>query len=124
VRGCAADSVGDHYGRTEQAPRLAPTTLHRSDPCKQLEGDDVQWLDSSSESALAFALRRLHEQPVALLLARRVGDGVELSELELAIEPERVERLRVGPLSLGSVQRLLQTPGRLHGRSAAARANP
>jgi DNA-binding CsgD family transcriptional regulator len=70
--------------------------------------DDVQWLDSSSESALAFAIRRLHEQPVALLLARRVGHGVQPSELERAVEPERVQRLRVGPLSLGLVQRLLQ----------------
>jgi DNA-binding CsgD family transcriptional regulator len=71
--------------------------------------DDVQWLDPSSTSALAFALRRLREQPVRVLLARRLGKGQERSELERAIEPERVERLTAGPLSLGATHQLLQT---------------
>ena len=35
--------------------------------------DDVQWLDGSSAAALEFALRRLHDQPIRLLLARRLG---------------------------------------------------
>ena len=35
--------------------------------------DDVQWLDPSSVSSLAFALRRMREQPILLLLARRLG---------------------------------------------------
>ena len=39
--------------------------------------DDVQWLDPSSASALAFALRRLREQPILLLLARRLGEEAE-----------------------------------------------
>jgi DNA-binding CsgD family transcriptional regulator len=70
--------------------------------------DDVQWLDPSSASALAFALRRMREQSILLLLARRVGDGAESSALEQAIEPDRLERLRVGPLSLGAIHRILQ----------------
>jgi DNA-binding CsgD family transcriptional regulator len=70
--------------------------------------DDVQWLDPSSAGALAFALRRLQERPVLLVLARRVGVGGEPAEVEQALEAERVERLRVGPLSLGAVQRLLR----------------
>jgi predicted ATPase len=37
--------------------------------------DDVQWLDASSSSALAFALRRLASNQVLLLLARRLGEG-------------------------------------------------
>src|SRR5215210_4823592 len=78
--------------------------------------DDVQWLDPSSAGALAFALRRLEETPVLLLLARRLG--AEPSELERALEPERVERLRVAPLSLGAIQKLLQT------RSGRAFARP
>jgi len=73
--------------------------------------DDVQWLDPSSASALAFALRRLHQQSILLLLARRLGDEAAASELERAIEADRVERLPVGPLSLGAIHRLLQ--GRL-----------
>ena len=38
--------------------------------------DDVQWLDPSSASALAFALRRLAEEDIRILLARRLGDGI------------------------------------------------
>ena len=41
--------------------------------------DDVQWLDASSSSALAFALRRLAASPVLVLLARRLVAGVEPS---------------------------------------------
>ncbi len=70
--------------------------------------DDVQWLDPSSASALAFALRRIHQRPVLLLLARRLGESIERSELERAIEAERVERLRVGPLSLGAIHGVLR----------------
>jgi DNA-binding CsgD family transcriptional regulator len=81
--------------------------------------DDVQWLDPSSASALAFALRRLGAA-VRLLIARRL----EPSELEQSVG---VERLRVGPLSVGALHRLLhdrlgrpfarQTLLRIHERS-------
>jgi len=70
--------------------------------------DDVQWLDPSSASALAFALRRLDEQSILLLLARRLGEGAETPALERAIQADRVERLLVGPLSLGAIHQLLQ----------------
>ena len=70
--------------------------------------DDVQWLDPSSSSTLAFALRRLAASPVLVLLARRPLDGAERSELEQALAVERVQRLRVGPLSVGALHRLLQ----------------
>jgi DNA-binding CsgD family transcriptional regulator len=66
--------------------------------------DDVQWLDRSSADALSFALRRLEREPVRVLLARR-GDRV--STLELAL-PGAVERLSVGPLSLGAIQGLVR----------------
>jgi DNA-binding CsgD family transcriptional regulator len=70
--------------------------------------DDVQWLDPSTMSALAFALRRMREQPIFLLLARRFGEGAETTELERAIQADRVERVHVGPLSLGATHQLLQ----------------
>jgi DNA-binding CsgD family transcriptional regulator len=89
--------------------------------------DDVQWFDPSSSSALAFALRRLAECPVLVLLARRLVDKTEPSELERALGAERVERLPVGPLSVGALHRLLhdrlgrpfarQTLLRIHDRS-------
>src|SRR5581483_8346935 len=81
--------------------------------------DDVQWLDPSSASALAFALRRLGAA-VRLVIARRL----EPCELEQSVD---VERLRVGPLSVGALHRLLhdrlgrpfarQTLLRIHERS-------
>jgi DNA-binding CsgD family transcriptional regulator len=89
--------------------------------------DDVQWLDPSSASALAFALRRLGKSRVLLLLARRAVDGSQPATVEGALDAERVERLRVGPLSVGALHRLLhdrlerpfarQTLLRIHERS-------
>lgn len=70
--------------------------------------DDVQWLDRSSAGALAFASRRLGE-PVSILLSRRLDEGSEPSELEDALGGDSVERLRVGPLSAGALQRVLQS---------------
>jgi DNA-binding CsgD family transcriptional regulator len=70
--------------------------------------DDVQWLDPSSTSALAFALRRLDNRSILLLLARRLGERAETPDLERAIPADRVERLHVGALSLGAIHQLLQ----------------
>jgi DNA-binding CsgD family transcriptional regulator len=70
--------------------------------------DDVQWLDPSSASALAFALRRLDKRSILVLLARRLGESAETPDLERAVDADRVERLHVGPLSLGAIHRLLQ----------------
>ena len=89
--------------------------------------DDVQWLDPSSSSALAFALRRLYENQVLVLLARRLVDGAQPSGLEQALSGECIQRLTVGPLSVGALHRFLrdrldrpfarQTLLRIHERS-------
>ncbi len=89
--------------------------------------DDVQWLDPSSSSALAFALRRLGRARVLVLLARRREGGGEPSELERALGAEWTERLPIGPLSVGALHALLrerlgrpfarQTLLRIHERS-------
>ena len=47
--------------------------------------DDVQWLDASSSGALAFALRRLAPNHVLVLLARRLADEAQASQLEHAL---------------------------------------
>jgi DNA-binding CsgD family transcriptional regulator len=70
--------------------------------------DDVQWLDAPSTSALEFALRRLQGEDIRLLLSRRLGEGPRGSELELALDGGRVERLRIGPLSAGALQAILR----------------
>ena len=61
--------------------------------------DDVQWTDAASVVALNFALRRLSDEGIALLLALRSGWH---QPLEVPLE-----RIAVGALSLGAVHRLL-----------------
>jgi DNA-binding NarL/FixJ family response regulator len=71
--------------------------------------DDVQWLDPASAVVLSYAARRLREEPIALLLARRL-DGAETLPLELervSVERQLV-RVAVGPLTLGALHRLLR----------------
>ena len=69
--------------------------------------DDVQWLDPSSDAALAFGLRRLQGN-IVLLLARRLGESAAPLQLEGAIAADRVEHARLGPLSAGAIHKLLQ----------------
>jgi DNA-binding CsgD family transcriptional regulator len=70
--------------------------------------DDVQWFDSSSAIALAFALRRLTTEHVVLLLARRLDHTAQPSALEQSLGPASMQELAVGPLSLGALHRLLR----------------
>ncbi len=68
--------------------------------------DDVQWLDAPSELVLRFAARRLRALRVGVVVAWRTegGEPVPL-ELERALGSER---LRLQPLSLGAIQRLIR----------------
>ncbi|HET9507251.1 MAG TPA: AAA family ATPase, partial [Gaiellaceae bacterium] len=66
--------------------------------------DDVQWLDRASEDALAYAARRLVDEPAAFLLARRPGAP---SEVERALEAKALDRLELQPVSLGAIRRIL-----------------
>jgi DNA-binding CsgD family transcriptional regulator len=70
--------------------------------------DDVQWLDPSSTAMLEFAVRRLEDEHVALLLARRQGARPDSATLEVAVPEERRHEIRVGPLSMGALHRLLR----------------
>jgi DNA-binding CsgD family transcriptional regulator len=70
--------------------------------------DDVQWLDPSTSTALAFALRRLAANDVLVLLARRVVEEAHQPGLERAMDAERVQRVPVGPLSVGALHRFLR----------------
>lgn len=70
--------------------------------------DDVQWLDTASSGALAYAARRLRDEPVGILLTRRSSlESVLVSELRRSLPPERVEELEVGPLDLSELQRVV-----------------
>jgi DNA-binding CsgD family transcriptional regulator len=66
--------------------------------------DDLHWLDPPSVEALTFLVRRLDGARVAFLLARRPG---RVGALEAVLSRRSIERVQVGPLSLGAVRRLL-----------------
>ena len=71
--------------------------------------DDVQWLDPPSADALAFAARRLRDEPIGFLLARRAEASEESRvELETALDSDRLTRLVIGPLDIRSLDRLLR----------------
>lgn len=67
--------------------------------------DDDQWADGSSIASLSFALRRMRGEPILLLVARR--DGATHTGLEEVLDLVDVERLRVGPMSLGALGALI-----------------
>lgn len=69
--------------------------------------DDAHWADSASLRFLAFLLPRLHESPVALLLAARAGEGAAGSLLTGLMDDAVTEVLEMTPLSCLAVQRML-----------------
>ncbi len=71
--------------------------------------DDVQWLDPASSFALAFAVRRLRGEPVRLLLAARTDTQSPSHDLLDAFGRERLDEVRLGPLSAGAINHLLRT---------------
>ena len=71
--------------------------------------DDLQWLDASSASAVGFALRRLPEADISLLWTRRLGEPQQSTAVEDALDDDRVERIRVGPLSVGATHQVLRS---------------
>ena len=71
--------------------------------------DDLQWLDVTSASALGFALRRLPEADISLLWTRRLGEPQQSTAVEDALDGDRVERIRVGPLSVGATHQVLHS---------------
>jgi len=90
------------------AVRSSLQRLSRDEPLV-LAVDDVQWLDAATASALEFGLRRLRDEHVLLLLARRLGDYADPRVLEETLGTDQTERLHVRPLSMGAIHRLVQT---------------
>ncbi len=70
--------------------------------------DDVHWLDRASAAALEFALRRLEAEQIALLLSQRASGTAPLG-LDRALPEGRIDRIHVGPLSLGAVQQVIHS---------------
>ena len=71
--------------------------------------DDVPWLDEASVRALDFAIRRLREDRVGFLLARRAATpGEPLPRWLAGLPADRIHRLDVGPLSMADTDALLR----------------
>jgi DNA-binding CsgD family transcriptional regulator len=71
--------------------------------------DDAQWIDPPSADALTFAGRRLRDEPIGFLLARRAEASEESRVgLETALDSDRLTRLVIGPLDIRSLDRLLR----------------
>jgi len=75
--------------------------------------DDVQWLDPPSSRVLRFAIRRIPQASIGILVAIRSG-GTDEDPLDLdsALPADSLGRLTVGPLGLQALDRLLRS--RLH----------
>jgi DNA-binding CsgD family transcriptional regulator len=74
--------------------------------------DDAQWLDSASARALAFALHRLEDSNVRLLVAVRIEAGGPrqsdaFATIESTLGRERIERVPLGPLTVAAIHQLL-----------------
>lgn len=84
--------------------------------------DDLQWLDTASAAAVAFALRRLEQSPVLLLLARRRAKGAQRPDLERSLPEWDIHRVSLGPLSVGALHALLRDRvGRVFARQTLLR---
>jgi DNA-binding CsgD family transcriptional regulator len=68
--------------------------------------DDVQWLDSTSEEALAFVARRLRRERVTFLMTRRPG---RRTALERALPDDHVDHIVVGGTTLAGTREILAT---------------
>jgi DNA-binding CsgD family transcriptional regulator len=70
--------------------------------------DDEQWLDRASARVLGFALCRLRDEPVGLLLARRPdGGGLLSDELARRFGASGLPVATVGPLDAKSIRDLI-----------------
>jgi DNA-binding NarL/FixJ family response regulator len=69
--------------------------------------DDAQWLDRATAAALEYAVRRLEDRPVGVLVAVRTEDD-RPATFERAVSPGRVEELEVDGLAVASLHGVLK----------------
>jgi DNA-binding CsgD family transcriptional regulator len=66
--------------------------------------DDLQWLDQPTAVILAYAARRVGDEPIRFLFATRADGSPEA--VDKAIDGTQSEALRLAPLSPGALQRM------------------
>jgi DNA-binding CsgD family transcriptional regulator/tetratricopeptide (TPR) repeat protein len=107
--GLTAERVADRF--LVSAAMLGLLTTVADDEPLVCVVDDAQWLDGASADALVFAARRLHADPVAVVVAAREGDARRfeapgLPELHLSgLQPSDAAALIDGDASLSSAVR-------------------
>ena len=71
--------------------------------------DDAQWLDESSGAILTYAVRRLADRPLGLLVSVRTESAGEIARgLPSGVPADRTDRVVVGPMPLASLHRIFQ----------------
>jgi DNA-binding CsgD family transcriptional regulator/tetratricopeptide (TPR) repeat protein len=71
--------------------------------------DDVQWLDRPSAGVLEFVARRLEDRPVGFLLSLRTPTDTSAPlGLDRSVAHERLERIAVGPMSVGALYQVMK----------------
>jgi DNA-binding CsgD family transcriptional regulator len=96
----------------EAVPRAVLTVVRRlaAEGPLVVAIDDEQWLDRASGRVLAFALCRLRDEPVCVVLARRPNSESALwPELGKGFGPTRAEHVAVSPLDLPTTDLLFRT---------------
>lgn len=68
--------------------------------------DDAQWLDAASATTVGYALRRLRDEPVRVVVARRASTHDPLGLARLS--RDRVAEIPVAGLSVGAIGRVLR----------------
>ncbi len=72
--------------------------------------DDAPWLDLASARVLEFAIRRLHDVPIGILITARTSEDEPLPlGLHQALPDERIHRLLVGPITQEATRDLLSS---------------
>ncbi len=70
--------------------------------------DDAQWVDGPTADALHFALRRLAQEPVGVLVAARPDDSLWRERLAGTAPEAAVSEVRLGRLSVAAIQRVVR----------------
>jgi DNA-binding NarL/FixJ family response regulator len=69
--------------------------------------DDAQWLDHATAAALEYAIRRLEDRPVGVLVAVRTEDD-RPATFERAVSADRLEELDLDGLAVASLHGVLK----------------
>jgi DNA-binding CsgD family transcriptional regulator len=71
--------------------------------------DDVQWLDSPSAAVIEYAARRIRSDPIRVFLSARTETGTAMPiDLDRAYPDATMERIEVGPLTLGALGQVVR----------------